>query len=92
MMLDIDTMRADAIDACKAASAWVYRFNYAGGPQTINVREPNDHTLSLTSLYSWDYASRFGADAAWNVARLSRRSSQAAHRCCGGSSYSSRYR
>lgn len=65
-VLDLESLYVDARAACKRASCWAYRNNYAGGPQTISRRTPDDHSLHLTSLRSWHYAKE--ADVSASVA------------------------
>jgi len=64
--------KAMAIAAAKASSIWAYQNNYAGGPVTISVREPTDHTLHLSSFHSWNYAKRVGCSTATALAHLDR--------------------
>ena len=54
--LDIATMHATALSACKKATRWVYRTNYCTGQQTISRHEPDEHTRHLTGVRSWNYA------------------------------------
>jgi len=67
---DLQTMRATALAAAKHASRWAYRNNYANAPHTISVREPNDHTLQLTGLRSWNYAKEAGCSTRTALAHL----------------------
>lgn len=66
-MADLETMYVDAVAAAKQSSRWAYRHTYVGGAITISVREPDAHTMHLTSLCSWDYASQ--ADCSIPTAR-----------------------
>lgn len=64
---DLQAIRAHALAAAKRASRWVYRTNYAIRAQTISRREPDDHSIHLTGLHTWDYAEE--ADCTIGTAR-----------------------
>lgn len=67
---DLQAMRAHALAAAKRGSRWAYRQNYATGVQTISVHEPDDHTVHLTRIFSWDYAHQAGCSGRQALAQL----------------------
>lgn len=69
---DLAKAKADAVAAAKASSRWAYRNNYAGGPVTISVRAPTDHTLHLSGFHSWNYAVHVGCSTPTGLAHLDR--------------------
>jgi hypothetical protein len=69
---DLDKAKIDAVAAAQASSRWAYQHNYAGGPRTINVREPTDHTLYLSGFHSWNYATQVGCSTPTALAHLDR--------------------
>lgn len=62
-MADLAAMRTHAMEAMRASSLWLYERHYATGALVISCREPTKHTLSLTSLHSWEYARAAGVSA-----------------------------
>jgi hypothetical protein len=70
MTRDHDAMYVDAYEATKAATRWVYRNNYAGGPITISAREPNARTIHFTGVRSWDYAKQAGVTTSTALVHL----------------------
>ncbi|WP_426287499.1 hypothetical protein [Luteibacter sp. E-22] len=67
---DLSEAEVSALSAAKASSRWAYQHNYAIGVRTISVREPNAHTVHLTSVHSWDYAKHTGCSLPVALAHL----------------------
>jgi hypothetical protein len=69
-MTDLAEMRKHASEAVHASSLWLYQRHYASGARVISCREPTSHTISLTSVHSWEYARVAGVSSRTALSHL----------------------